>query len=319
MKVLITAPYVHHYLGEWQQEFPQVEFLTGKTPEEIVAVAGEAEVAFGPVTEAILQAAPKLRWIQSGSAGVEWMQGVPSLKETDILVTNTRGAHATTIAEHTFGMLIFLARNFAELYEAQKEKNWPAYGYGAVQPRRGLVGMTMGIVGLGQIGRAIAKRAHAFEMNVIAVDAHPVQKPDYVSELRLLDGLDELMQRADVVVIAIPITPETRGMISAAHLRQMKPDAYLLVMSRGGIVDEPTVVEMLREGKMAGAGFDVTAVEPLPADSELWSAPNVIITPHCSPSSLQTRDNVTTIMKQNLRNYLNGEPLNNLVDKKLGY
>jgi phosphoglycerate dehydrogenase-like enzyme len=316
MKVLITAPYVHNYLGEWQREFPQVEFLTGQTPAEILAAAAEAEVAFGPVNQDLLRAAPKLRWIQSGSAGVEWMQAVPDLRETEILVTNTRGAHATTIAEHTFGMLIFLARNFAQLYENQKEHVW--------DPKRmrgcyGLVGMTMGIIGLGQIGRAIAKRAHAFEMKVIAVDAHPVQQPDYVAELRLLDGLDDLLERSDVVVIAIPITPETRGMIGRAQLQKLKQDAFLMVMSRGGIVDEATVAAMLREGKLAGAGFDVTAVEPLPTEHELWSAPNVFITPHCSPASEQTRANVTTIMKDNLRRYLAGEPLTNLVDKRLGY
>jgi phosphoglycerate dehydrogenase-like enzyme len=317
MKVLITAPYVHAYLDEWRQEFPQVEFLTGQTPAEVLAKAPEAEVAFGHVSQELFRAAPKLRWIQSGSAGVEWMQAVPELRDSDVIVTNTRGAHATTIAEHTFGMLVFLTRNFAQLYEAQKEHQWMRPQ--EIRPCTGLVGMTMGIVGLGQIGRAIAKRAHAFEMEVIAVDAHPVQQPEYVRELRLLDGLEDLMRRSDVVVIAIPITPETRGMINSSLLQQMKPGSYLMVMSRGGIVDEPTVVQMLREGKLAGAGFDVAAVEPLPPDNELWSAPNVFITPHCSPSSQQTRANVTNIMKENLRRYLAGEPLMNLCDKRLGY
>jgi phosphoglycerate dehydrogenase-like enzyme len=302
MKVLITAPYVHAYLDEWRQEFPQVEFLTGQTPAEVLAKAPEAEVAFGHVSQELFRAAPKLRWIQSGSAGVEWMQAVPELRDSDVIVTNTRGAHATTIAEHTFGMLVFLTRNFAQLYEAQKEHQWMRPQ--EIRPCTGLVGMTMGIVGLGQIGRAIAKR---------------VQQPEYVRELRLLDGLEDLMRRSDVVVIAIPITPETRGMINSSLLQQMKPGSYLMVMSRGGIVDEPTVVQMLREGKLAGAGFDVAAVEPLPPDNELWSAPNVFITPHCSPSSQQTRANVTNIMKENLRRYLAGEPLMNLCDKRLGY
>lgn len=317
MKVLITAPYMHYFLGEWQKEFPQVEFISGETPEALRQAAADAEVAFGPVSADLLQAAPKLRWIQSGSAGVEWLQNVPALRESDIIVTNTRGAHATTIAEHTFGMLIYLARNFAELCDAQKQKVWLRPR--EMRTRAGLVGMTMGIIGLGQIGRAIAKRAHAFEMNVIAVDAHPVPKPDYVAEVRLLDGLDDLMRRSDVVVVATPITPETRGMIGPDQLALMKPGSYLLVMSRGGIVDEPTVTAMLHDGRLAGAGFDVTAIEPLPQESELWSAPNIIITPHCSPSSEQTRANVMAIMKENLRRYLAGEPLNNVVDKKLGY
>jgi phosphoglycerate dehydrogenase-like enzyme len=317
MKVLITNVYGHRYIGDWQKEFPQVEFITGETPAEIQQRAAEAEVAFGHVSRELFLAAPKLRWIQSGSAGVEWMQHVPELRDSDVLVTNMRGAHATTIAEHAFGMLVFLARNFAELYEAQKEKVWlPLH---RLRPSVGLVGMTMGIIGLGQIGRAIASRAHAFEMTVIAVDAHPVAKPAYVAEVGLLDGLDDLMRRSDVVVVAAPITPATRGMVGAEQLRLMKPTAYLLVMSRGGIIDEPTLVDMLRTGQLAGAGLDVTAVEPLPPENDLWSAPNVIISPHCSPSSAQTGANVVAIMKDNLRRYLAGEPLNNLVDKKLGY
>ena len=134
----------------------------------------------------------------------------------------------------------------------------------------GVSGLTMGVIGLGHIGRAIAVRAHAFDMKVIAVDVHEVPKPDYVAELRLLDGLDDLLHRADVVAVATPITDRTRGMLGPRELALLKQSAFLLVMSRGGIVDEPTVVRMLREGTLAGAGLDVTAVEPLPADSELW-------------------------------------------------
>jgi phosphoglycerate dehydrogenase-like enzyme len=316
MKVLITAPWVTQFMGDLSAAFPNIEFINGQKPEDALQVAADVEVVFGPVSRDFFAAARKLRWIQFPAAGVEWMPQVPELITSDVTVTNARGAHATTIAEHTFGMLTFLTRNFAMLYEAQKEHKWlwpvPKAGIG-------LVGLTMGIVGLGQIGRAIAKRADAFEMKVIAVDAHPVQRPEYVAELGLLDGLDDLMQRSDIVVIATPITPETRGMIGSKQLRLMKQGSYLLVMSRGGIVDEPTATELLQSGQLAGAGFDVTAVEPLPADNQLWSAPNVIITPHCSPSSEQTRANVTGILEENLTRYLAGQPLVNVVDKKLGY
>jgi phosphoglycerate dehydrogenase-like enzyme len=318
MKVLITAPWVHHALGELRAQFPQVEFVSALTPEEQVKAATDAEVVFGTVSSDVFAAAPKLRWLHYPAAGVEWMQRVPELVNSDVAVTNARGAHATTIAEHAFGMLVFLTRNFAALYEAQKAQEW-LRPQQHPRPSVGLVGLTMGIVGLGQIGRAIAKRADAFEMKVIAVDVNPVAKPDTVAELRLMDGLDDLMERSDVVVIATPITAETRGMIDAGKLARMKPSAFLLVMSRGGIVDEPTAINMLREGKLAGAGFDVAAIEPLPADNELWRAPNVFITPHCSPSSEQTRDNVLTLVRENLKHYLAGEPLTNLVDKKRGY
>ncbi|MEZ4614627.1 MAG: D-2-hydroxyacid dehydrogenase [Caldilineaceae bacterium] len=317
MKVLVSSGWLNQdFIDRWKVDFPNVEFVGGSTEEEQMAVAGDVEVAFGAVTENVVKSAPNLKWVQSSSAGVEWMRHAPSLIDSDIQVTNTRGAHATTIAEHTFGMLVFLARRFDETYEAQKRHEWIR---GSSTPRTGLVGLTMGIIGLGQIGRAIAKRAHAFEMNVIAVDVNKVPKPDYVSDVQLLDGLPNLMRTADVVVIAIPITDETRGMVTPELLKMMKPNAYLLVMSRGGIIHEPTLAQMLRDGELAGAGLDVTAIEPLPADNELWDCPNIIITPHNSPSSDQTRANVMSIMKENLRRYLDGQPLNNLVDKEAGY
>lgn len=317
MNVLVTTGWLsQRFVDEWKAEFPEVTFVGGETDEEVIAAAADAEIAFGPLTEALVKSAPNLKWVQSTSAGVEWMRNAPSLLDSDVEVTNTRGAHATTIAEHTFGMLVFLARRFDETYEAQKRHEWIR---GSSTPRTGLVGLTMGIIGLGQIGRAIAKRAHAFEMNVIAVDVNEVPKPDYVSEVRRLDALPDLMQRSDVVVIAIPITAETRGMIGPDLLKLMKSSAYLLVMSRGGIIHEPTLVEMLHEGKLAGAGLDVAETEPLPAENPLWDCPNIIITPHNSPSSDQTRANVMSIMKENLRRYLDGKPLINLVNKEAGY
>lgn len=316
MKILVTAPWVAQSIDELAKEFPKAEFINGQNPADALKAAPEAEVIIGAVSRELFAAATKLRWLHFPAAGVEWLQNVPDLVNSDVIVTNSRGAHATTIAEHTFGMLVFLARDFATLYEAQKEKRW---AWPLRRPGVGLVGLTMGIIGLGQIGRAIAKRAHAFEMNVIAVDVNPVQKPDYVSEVRLLDGLNDLMSRADVVVVATPITAETRGMVGPEQLRLMKKGSYLLPISRGGIVHEPTVVQMLKEGHLAGAGFDVTAVEPLPADNELWTAPNIIITPHCSPSSQQTHQNVVGLIRENVAYYLAGEPLTNVVNKKLGY
>lgn len=316
MKVLVTAPWVKRYADQFQTEFPQVEFLTSETEEELIAAAGDAEIAFGPVNEATFSAAKKLRWIQSASAGVEWMRNILALRDSDIIVTNTRGAHADAIAEHTMGMLAFLAKGFHHLYESQQNKTWQRP---LKQPGVGLVGLTMGIVGLGNIGRAIAERAKAFKMNVIAVDVQDVPQPDYVSELGMLDGLNDLLQRSDVVVVTVPITDETRGMLGPKKLNLLKSSAYLLVVSRGGIIHEPTLAQMLHDGKLAGAGLDVTEIEPLPTESVLWDAPNIFITPHSSPSATQTHVNVTTIMKENLRRYLAGEILSNLVDKKLGY
>lgn len=316
MKVVITQAWVGHYVNMFRDAFPEVEFVSGDTPEEIIAAGADAEAAFGGVDQQLLEGLKGLKWIQSSSAGVEWMRNAPGLPATDITVTNTRGAHASTIAEHTFGMLVHLARRFDELYEAQKRHDWIR---GANLPFTGLAGLTMGIVGLGNIGRNIASRAKAFEMDVIAVDAHPVAKPDYVNEVKLLDGLDSLLERSDVVVVTVPITPETRGMIGARELELLKDTAIFMVVSRGGIVNEPALIETLKSGRLLGAALDVADVEPLPADNPLWDAPRLFITPHCSPTSRQTHANVMQMMQTNLRHFLAGEPLENVVNKSLGY
>ena len=316
MKVLITAGWVDRFVDDFRQEFPQVEFVLADTAEEITAQAADAEAAFGPINSSQLQAAPNIRWIQASSAGVEWMPNVPELAERGITVCNTRGAHATTIAEHTMGMLVFLTRGFGPLHKAQQRHEW-----GVPEGTRlvGLVGLKMGIVGLGNIGRQIARRAAAFDMDVSAVDVNPMEKPDYVTDLQLMDGMPALLRDSDVVVVTVPITAQTRGMIGPDELALLKQDAFFIVISRGGIIDEPTLIRMLEEGKLAGAALDVAATEPLPADDPLWDAPNLFITPHSSPSSVQTTANVRHIMRENLKRFLNGEPLQNTVGIERGY
>ncbi len=316
MKVLITAGWVDRFVDGFRQEFPQVEFVLADTTEEITAQAADAEAAFGPINSSQLQAAPNIRWIQASSAGVEWMPNVPELAERGITVCNTRGAHATTIAEHTMGMLVFLTRGFGPLHKAQQRHEW-----GVPEGTRlvGLVGLKMGIVGLGNIGRQIARRAAAFDMDVSAVDVNPMEKPDYVKDLQLMDGMPALLRESDVVVVTVPITAETRGMIGPDELALLQPEAFFIVISRGGIIHEPTLIRMLEEGKLAGAALDVAATEPLPADDPLWDAPNLFITPHSSPSSVQTTSNVGRIMRDNLKRFLNGEPLQNTVGIERGY
>ena len=302
-------------MEEAQQAFPQVQFTVAADQDDILREIVDAEAVFGAINREAFLAAKQLKWIQNTGAGVEGLARIPEIAESDVTVTNTRGAHAATIAEHTFGFLISLTRQLPSLLDAQREHNWAR----RIGPQVGLTGLTLGVVGMGNIGRAIAKRGHAFDMNVIGVDANEVPKPDFVDELGLLDGLDDLMRRSDVVAVAAPITPETAGMLGPEQLRLMKPTAYLLVMSRGGIIDEDTLVQMLNEGQLAGAGLDVMATEPLPEDSPLWDTPNLLLTPHCSGRSSYTSAAGKTIFYDNLRRYLAKEPLTNLVDLKRGY
>lgn len=292
-----------------------VDFVTPANGQQSAELAADVDAVFGQLTAGEFAAARRLRWVQSPSAGVEWMWNVPGLADSDVLVTNTRGAHAATIAEHTFAMLLAQTRGLRAFDERQREHAW---GRGP-RPLIGLKGLTMGIVGFGNIGRAIARRATGFEMRVLAVDAEPVPPGEGVEEVWPVDRLDDLCREADVLVNASPLTPRSRGMIGAQQIRLLKRGSFLLSMSRGGIVEETALVDALEEGHLAGAGLDVTATEPLPAGDPLWTAPNLIITPHTSGSSALTTGLVYSILSENLGRFLRGEPLVNLVDKRRGY
>lgn len=315
MKIVVGPGPAAPLVPQWREEFPEVEFVSVTTPEEQLRAVPGADAYIGWITrEAFVAAGPQLRWVHAPSAGVERHVSIPELVESDVILTNTRGSHAPTIAEHTFAMLLALTRRILELGEYQKEHAWKR----PTNPR-GIMGLTMTVVGFGQIGRAIGKRALGFEMNVIGVDARPSAPPPGVDEVWGLDRLDEALRQADVVAIATPITPETRGMIDARRIGLLKPDAYLLVVSRGGIVDEAALIAALKEGRLAGAGLDVMATEPLPPDDPLWDAPNIILTPHSSGASEQTTGAVASITTANLHNFVTGAELSNICDKRAGF
>ena len=244
MKLLIIGSWDQDRFTEAKKTFPQVQFTAASDHDEILREISDAEVVFGGISRDAFLAAKRLKWIQNSGAGVEKLARIVELAESDVIVTNTRGAHAATIAEHTFGLLISLTRNLRQTFQAQQNHDW---GIQFDNPMVGLTGLTLGMVGLGNIGRAIAKRGHAFDMNVIAIDAHEVPKPDFVTELRLSDGLDDLLRRSDVVAVTTPHTSKTAGLLGEQQLRLMKRTSYLLVVSRGGIVDEDALARMLRE------------------------------------------------------------------------
>ena len=317
-KILMVAPNVRaERVDELKQAFPGVEFLVPEKREDAITLIADADAVFGSITADELEAAKKLRWVQSSSAGVEWMAKAPAILKRDVVVTNMRGAHAATIAEHAFAMLLSLTRALRQFQEFQDREEWAR---GQLNSRLvGIKGLTMGILGFGNIGRQIGRRAAAFEMAVLAVDARPGAPGDGVEEVWPLARLDDMCREADVLAIAAPITPETRGMIGPVQMGLLKPGSYVLAMSRGGIVDEPALREALQSGKLAGAGLDVTATEPLPPGDPLWKAPNVIITPHNSPTSKLTSDLVWSMLADNIGRFERDEELANVVDKRAGY
>jgi D-3-phosphoglycerate dehydrogenase len=316
MKMLVTAVLQRDpaRFAELERQHG-IQFIVPDRGDLTTPLIGDVDAVFGQLTAEEFPSAKRLTWVQSQSAGVEWMWRVPGFQDSGVMVTNMRGAHGATIAEHTFAMLLSLTRGLRAFEALQHEHQW---GRGELQ-LSAIKGLTMGIIGFGNIGRAISRRATGFEMRVRAVDAEPVPPGEGVEEVWSLDRLNDLCRVSDVLAISAPITPSSRDMIRREHIRQMKRGSYILQMSRGAIVNEAALVDALEEGHLAGAGLDVTATEPQPVGDPLWTAPNLIITPHSSASSMLTSDLVWSILSENLGRFVRGEPLMNMVDKRRGW
>jgi phosphoglycerate dehydrogenase-like enzyme len=316
MQMLITSPFQRDpdKLAELERQHG-VTFLVPSDGQKTTDLMPEADAVFGFLSADEFAASTRLRWVQSSSAGVEWIWRVPGLADSDVIVTNMRGAHAVTIAEHTFAMLLTHTRGIPQFQKNQQDHSWGRQGIDLST----LKGLSMGIIGFGNIGRAIGKRAAAFEMRVLAVDAEPGAPGDGAAEVWPLSRLDDMLREIDVLVISAPWTPSSKDMIGKQQIARMKRGSYILQMSRGGIVNEAALVDALEEGHIAGGGLDVTATEPLPVGDPLWTAPNLIVTPHSSAMSLLTTNLVWAILSENLARFQRNEELMNLVDKHRGW
>jgi phosphoglycerate dehydrogenase-like enzyme len=317
-KIVFAGNTSEQALGALREEFPDATFVAAPDVEAQRRELPDADAIISwPLREA-LPVARQLKWVHCTSAGIERIRSVPELIEMDhVTLTNGRGAHAGTIADHCFAFMLAFTRDIPTLIEDKKAKRWdrPARSRGVKE----LSGSVLGIVGLGKIGSEIARRGLGFGMEIKAVDVNPAAEAPGVAEVWPLERLDDLLRVADYLAIAIPITDRTRGMIGARELSLMKPDAYLFIMSRGGIVDQDALADALAGGRLAGAGIDATAPEPLPADHPLWELPNVLISPHSSGASRQTQERGRQILRENLRRFLAGEPLLNVCDKRAGF
>lgn len=259
-------------------------------------------------------AAPDLAWVQSLGAGVEGIL-TPEFAQGPLRLTNSRGANAPPIAEHVLALMLAFARGLHRSVQLQAAARWERQ-FGRLFE---VAGLTLGVVGLGGIGREVARRARALGMRVVAARRTDPGGAGADPDVDALTTLDHLLGTADFVVLAVPLTAETQGLLGAGALARMKPTAYLINVSRGQVVDEPALAAALQAGRLAGAGLDVFATEPLPADSPLWSLPNVIITPHQAAASPRTMERTMALWAENLRRFAAGEPLRNPVDKQRGY
>jgi phosphoglycerate dehydrogenase-like enzyme len=265
-----------------------------------------------------MEDAPRLRWVQLAGDGVDYLLGCP-IMASGVLVTNAR-VFAAPRAEYAIASMVAISRMLPKAHqEFQVERRWPRDHWSEYAGAE-LAGATLAIVGHGAIGRQLARVALAMDMRVIAT-RRSVTEPTWEDGVEVFppDALHAVMARGDFVVICLPLTPETDGIIGAAALGQMQRSAYLVAVGRGRVIDEAALLRCLREGRIAGAVLDVFAQRPLPPDSPFFDLPNVILTPHMSGISAPYYERMTALFCDNLRRYLAGEPLLNPVDKQKGY
>jgi len=312
-KAIITYDAVEADLERMRAVSESVLIVKAPTLEEALEQASDADIVFaGRWSEELWKSAPRLGWAQSWGAGVERFL-TPGFVATPVQLTNAKGIYAIPIAEHVIGFVLYFARGFHHMVQSQMYRRWDW------RQAEEVSGKTLGIVGLGGIGAEVAHRAKSFGMRVIAIRRRPELLAEHADDVRGSDELPWLLAESDFVALCTPLTPETRHLIGRDQLKLMKPTAYVINVGRGGLIDEDGLIAALQENRIAGAGLDVFEKEPLPAESPLWTLPNVLITPHTAGSSPRSHERLIDLFCENLRRYLAGEPLLNVVDKKVGY
>ncbi len=308
------------YVDELRAKFPAVRFSNPPDQAGADELLPEADVVMGwAVNARNFATARRLRWVHATAAGVGSLM-FPEMVGSDVVITNSRGLHSEAMAEHTLGVMLSFVRQLHRARDAQRERRWTQDELWTVPPHFGsLSGSTMVLVGLGAVGGAIAARARALGVHVVAVRRHPRPDPAPADEQRGIDELPRLLARADWLVLAAPLTAETRHIIGAPELERLKRSTVLVNVGRGHLVDEPALIAALESGRIAGAALDVFEEEPLPAGSPLWDMRNVLLTPHISGLAPDYWGRAMRMFEDNLNRFMDGRPLQNVVDKRAGY
>jgi len=314
--VLIHEPpakrvYDDERLAELRRRVPNAQISYVENYQQLIARLPLAHVVAGEIKEQDFLAAKQLRWIHTWAAGPDRLM-YGTMRRSRVMVTCSRGNGAVPLAEHAMMLMLLLNRQGVRSIHAQAEGRWDPFMHDELN------GRTCGIIGLGNAGQDLALKAKAFHMRVIGVRRHPKPTP-HVDQLLGPDKLDLLLEQSDVVVVASPLTDATRGMIGLTELRRMKSSATLICFSRGGIVNESALVRALRDGWIAGAGIDAFASEPIRPASPLWSAPNLISTPHNGAWTWESARRAAAVFEDNLERFAAGQGLRELVDKAAGY
>lgn len=303
---------------ELQSVTPQAKIVP-VTKANVMQEIVDADAYIGEITSAEVRAGRSLKWVGVMSAGVERVlfprDGSSDLRDSHITLTNNKIVQGPEIADHALAMLLMLSRNLYIFYRDDQQQTWDPHSFHGIE----LNGKTAVVVGVGGIGTQIAVRANAFGITVIGVD--PEDKPflPFLKSLVKPDQFDDVLPQADVVFISVPDTPKSHKMMGAHQFELMKKNSYFIAVSRGGIYDMNGLVKALDEKRLAGAGVDVTDPEPLPKVHPLWKFENVIITPHIAGRSDQDVSRMVGTIKENIRRFVEGKPLINVVDKQKGY
>lgn len=315
MKILVPHPVLADVRAA---NLPSIEFLPYAEDEAETAGVAEAEAVFrwiaGKRYETLVLKGPKVRWLHTASAGVDHVL-TPALKERGgFTLTDSGPAFGICIGEFVLAWMLTVAHRLPELMERQKRGEWTAL------QQEELYGQTIGIIGLGPIGRGIAARCKAFGMQTIGFRRTPAPVPDVDAVHTGADGLEHLLTESDWVIVAAALTDETRAILGAAEFGKMKASARIINIARGKLLDENALITALQNGEIAGACLDVFAQEPLPADSPLWTMPNVYVTPHNAPGWTQgLRRRQLSLFLANLARFANDKPLEGVVDMVRGY
>lgn len=310
--------FFHHHLERIKAAAPDAEMVVIKKKEDwtpsITEKCKHFEVFLGKNLDIWINKLPALQWAQLSTAGADWVLVSPDVANSHVVLTNASGVHAIPIAEHILSMMFTIGHNMHHHLKSQLAGKWDCR-----TDIKELEGTTLGLIGVGKIGEKTAEKARALNMKVLGVRRNPERPSPFVDRMFGPDRLHDMLPLCDWVVISAAGTSETDGLIGGAEFQVMKNSAVIINIARGSLIQESALIKALQEKQIAGAGLDVFETEPLPPDSALWKIPNVLITPHIAGGTPHYIDRLIDIFTENLRRYQAGEPLVNVVDKKLGY
>jgi phosphoglycerate dehydrogenase-like enzyme len=316
LRVLVIASPDAPWLTPLRALPPSADVRIGNSIEFLQAEAPTADVILNTDSSAkgfrtVWPSAANVRWVHSLSAGVE-NQVFPEFASSPVPFTNARGVYRESLGEFVMAAVLFFAKDFRRLLRQQAQHRWEQFDCMVIE------GQTMGIVGYGEIGRAAARRAKAMGMKVIGCRRRP-DRDDIADEVLPNEQMHEMLGRSHYVVVAAPLTPDTRGMVGAKEFEAMRSDAVIINVGRGPVIDEAALINALREKRILGAALDVFDEEPLPESHPFWTLENVLLSPHCADHVEGWLESAVQFFVTNYRRFANGEPLLNVVDKRAGY